>query len=61
MAKEIKEKKMEELLKDLSEKRESLRVIKSNVGTKNKNVKEQGSIKKDIARILTEINARVRA
>ncbi len=58
MAKELKEKKIDELEKDLHAKRDALRLLKSNVGTKSKNVKEQGSVKKDIARILTEMNAR---
>lgn len=59
MAKEIKEKKIDELLKSLYEKREALRAIRSNVGgSKVKNVKEQSGLKKDIARILTEVNAR---
>jgi ribosomal protein L29 len=58
MSKELKDKKIEELEKDLHSKKDALRAIKSNVGSKNKNVKEQSSIKKDIARILTEMNAR---
>lgn len=58
MAKELKDKKIDELEKDLHAKKESLRVMRSNVGTKSKNVKEQSSVKKDIARILTEMNAR---
>lgn len=58
MSKELKDKKINELEKELFDKKEALRVAKSNVGSKNKNVKEQGTIKKDIARILTEINAR---
>ncbi len=57
--KDIKTQKTEELFKALTEKKESLRVLKSNLGTnKSKNVKEQMSIKKDIARLLTEINNR---
>lgn len=57
--KDIKTQKTEELFKALAEKKESLRVLRSNVGTnKSKNVKEQMSIKKDIARLLTEINNR---
>jgi len=58
MAKEIKDKKIDELMKDLYEKKESLRVLKSNgAGSKDKNVKAQGNLKKDIARIFTAINA----
>jgi ribosomal protein L29 len=59
MTKELKDKKIEELLKSLYQKKEELRVLKSNVGsTKVKNVKSQSTLKKDIARILTEINTR---
>jgi ribosomal protein L29 len=59
MTKELKDKKIEELLKSLYEKKESLRVLKSNVGsTKVKNVKGQSTLKKDIARIFTEMNSR---
>ena len=59
MAKDIKDKKIEDLHKELYEKKEALRVSKSNMsGSKVKNVKEQSGLKKDIARILTEINSR---
>jgi len=41
------------------EKREALRGMRFNVaGSKNKNVREQRSTKRDIARILTELNVR---
>jgi ribosomal protein L29 len=55
---EIKDKKIDELMKDLYEKREALRVVKSNGNAKDKNVKAQSVLKKDIARILTAINAK---
>lgn len=59
MKDEIKTKSSEELAKDLNEKRESLRGMRFNLaGSKIKNVKEQNSRKKEIARILTELNAR---
>lgn len=59
MSKELKDKKIDELVKDLYEKKESLRVLKSNgAGTKEKNVKAQSGLRKDIARILTAINAK---
>ncbi|MDB5204237.1 MAG: hypothetical protein JWP09_265 [Candidatus Taylorbacteria bacterium] len=58
MTKVINDKKIDELLKDLYEKREALRVIKSNGQGKDKNVKAQGTLKKEIARVLTAINAK---
>lgn len=49
--------KVEELKEKLISLRESLRSVKFNMqGSKAKNVKEIFSIKKEIARILTEIN-----
>ncbi len=54
---EIKDKKIDELMKDLYEKKETLRSIKSNGNGKDKNVKAQSVLKKDIARIFTAINA----
>ena len=56
--KEIKGKNREELEKLLDEKREGLRKFRfGNAGSKIKNVKEGGNIKKDIARVLTELRA----
>lgn len=50
--------KTEDLEKDLKRLREELRVFKfKGQGAKSKNVKEPGSIKRKIARILTEINS----
>jgi len=48
-----------ELAKAYTEKRETLRGMRFNIaGSKIKNVREQRSTKKDIARILTEVNKR---
>jgi len=48
-----------DLMKDLIEKREGLRGMRFNIaGSKNKNVREQRGQKKEIARILTELNKR---
>jgi ribosomal protein L29 len=59
MTEEIKTKSGEDLVKDLKEKREGLRGMRFNIsGSKIKNVREQRGKKKEIARILTELNAR---
>jgi ribosomal protein L29 len=56
--KEYKDKSIADLTKTLAEKRESLRLFRfGNAGSKSKNVKEAKGIRKDIARILTEITA----
>ncbi len=56
---EIKKLSDKELLKMLDEKRKAVRQFRFNVtGSKVKNLKEGGSIKKDVARILTEITLR---
>jgi len=48
-----------ELLKELNEKREALRKFRFSMsGAKIKNVKEGRDIRKDVARVLTEINNR---
>ena len=47
----------EDLIKALLEKRENFRKLKFGVtGSKIRNVKEESSIRKDIARIMTELN-----
>ncbi len=47
----------EDLVKALLEKREALRKFRfGEAGSKTKNVKEGAGIRKDIARIMTEIN-----
>ncbi len=57
--KTFKDTKTEELHKTLSEKREALRGFKfGNFGGKTKNVKEGQGLRKEIAQILTELNAR---
>ena len=49
--------KKDELMKELSTLRDSVRIKHFKAeGSKSKNVKEVGSLKKQIARILTEIN-----
>jgi ribosomal protein L29 len=49
--------KVDELKKLLADMQESIRVLRFKTeGSKSKNVKEPAKIKKDIARILTEIN-----
>ena len=59
MAKELKTKESKELEKLLSEKRKLLRLFRFGIaGSKAKNVKEGRNLKKEIAQILTEINAR---
>ena len=48
-----------DLNKKLTELRESLRVLKFKVeGSRSKNVKEVSNLKKQIAKILTEINSK---
>ena len=56
----LKDMKESELLKKLAVLRENTRVIRFKTeGSKSKNVKELLFLRKDIARILTEVNARV--
>ena len=55
--KEIAKKSPNELIKELSEKREALRVFRFGIsGSKVKNMKEGKNIKKYVARILTVMN-----
>jgi ribosomal protein L29 len=57
---EISSKTIESLQQDLTEKREALRVFRfGGAGSRSRNVREGRGLRKDIARILTEINARV--
>ncbi len=57
--KEIKEKKDKEMQELLGLKRKSLRLFRFGIaGSKIKNIKEGRNTRKDIARILTEINRR---
>ena len=49
--------KKDELKKKLADLQESLRVLRFKAeGSKSKNVKESATIKKEVARILTELN-----
>lgn len=60
MANDIKKKTDQDLAKELAEKRAALRSFRfGTAGSKSRNVKEGRGIKKDIARIMTEMNARV--
>lgn len=55
---DIKNKDKATLANMLSEKREALRTFRfGSAGSKTRNVKEGSNLKKDIARILTEMNA----
>ncbi len=55
---DIKNKDKATLATMLSEKREALRTFRfGSAGSKTRNVKEGSNLKKDIARILTEMNA----
>jgi ribosomal protein L29 len=57
--KEIINKTEPDLLKMIAEKRESLRVLRfGSAGAKSKNVKEVSATKKDIARLMTVLNAK---
>jgi len=57
--KEHKKKSVSDLEKELREKRKNLQKFKfGSAGSRTRNVKEGANIKKDIARILTELNVR---
>lgn len=52
-----KDKTPKDLLKALGERREALRKLRfGSTGSKARNVKESSSIRKDVARIMTELN-----
>lgn len=52
-----KDKSQQDLIKALGERRKDFRKLKfGNTGSKTRNVKEGASIKRDIARIMTELN-----
>jgi large subunit ribosomal protein L29 len=60
-ASELRKKSKEELEKILKEKREHLQKLKFDLSLgKLKNVKEIGQVKKDIARILTILNSKIK-
>ncbi len=57
--KKLSEKTEKDLQKELTQKREALREFRFGVsGSKIKNTKEGKNIKKEIARVLTELNTR---
>jgi ribosomal protein L29 len=56
----IKDKTTEALQQELAQMREALRVFRfGGAGSRSRNVREGRNIRKDIARILTELSARV--
>lgn len=56
---DYKKKSDKDLLKELKEKKDALRNFRLSMwGSKTRDTKEGGNLKKDIARIMTEINAR---
>ena len=57
---DISNKTVEVLQQELSEKREALRTFRfGGAGSRSRNVREGRTLRKEIARLLTEINARV--
>ena len=59
MAKDIQEKNEKDLVKELGDKQEALRAFRFGIsGSKVRNVREGRLIKKDIARIQTELSRR---
>ena len=58
--KNFKDKKSEDLKEDIEKSREEMRLIRfGKSGSKTKNVKEMRGLKKAVARMLTELRARV--
>lgn len=56
---DLKNRSVEDLQKDIADKREALRVFRfGGAGSRSRNVKEGRTIKKEIARLLTELNTR---
>jgi ribosomal protein L29 len=56
---DLKNRSVEDLQKELADKREGLRAFRfGGAGSRSRNVKEGRTIKKEIARLLTELNAR---
>ncbi len=59
MAKELQKKTQDDLIKDLSARRESLKTFRFAVeGSKTRNVREGRNLRKEISRVLTEMNSR---
>lgn len=57
---EISSRTIESLQQELTEKREALRVFRfGGAGSRSRNVRGGRELRKDIARILTEMNARI--
>ena len=57
---DIKKQSVADLQKEIADKRESLRAFRfGEAGSRTRNVREGRNLRKDIARLLTEINARV--
>jgi ribosomal protein L29 len=53
---------VQDLQKEIAEKRESLRTFRfGEAGSRSRNVREGRTLKKDIARLLTEMNSRKEA
>ncbi len=56
---DIRKQTVEEIQRAIADKREQLRTFRfSEAGTRTRNVKEGRTLRKDIARMLTELNAR---
>jgi ribosomal protein L29 len=56
---DIKTTSAEELIQQIAEKREALRAFRfGGAGSRTRNVREGRTLRKDIARMLTELNAR---
>lgn len=55
----LKDMKTEDILKEVMEKREALRAFRfGEAGTRTRDVREGRTLRKDIARLLTEVRAR---
>ena len=56
---DISKKSMGELQKEITDKREALRVIRFGAeGSRSRNVRETRTMRREIARLLTEVNSR---
>lgn len=59
MATDLKKYSVEDLHKEIAEKREALRAFRfGSAGSRSRNVREGRTVRKDIARLMTEVNAR---
>lgn len=59
MATDIKKYSIEDLHKEIAQKREALRAFRfGSAGSRSRNVREGRTVRKDIARLMTEVNAR---